>query len=482
MARIARAFAFASMERYLALVINLGATAILSRILTPAEFGVVVIGFAAAAIADGVRELSASSYVVQAQTLTKDSLRTVFTVNTGLTLVIALAFYVLATPLSHFYQLPHIDDFFHVYALGFALGPIASPITALLTREMQFGRRAFGIVAVALINAGASIVLALQGWSSMSFAWAYVISNAASSLIYPFLHRDWSFFGFNLSSWREVLKFGLFGGATRLLYLANDNLTYLIMGRFIGPAQIALLFRGGMVATFPDRILLGGAGTVALPAFSEQARKGEQLGPLYVRALEIITAAYWPALVCIGALAYPIIAVFLGSQWSESAIYAQIFVGALFFNAPTTLNYPIQVASGGIRHTTSLALFQVVVSLAVMVLAAPYGPLAVAWSLWISVPINVAASIWLVSRIAPFSFADLARGLMRSAAVAIGTAIGPLLVLTIAGTPNIGLASAAISLVLAGLGWLAALRLVNHPLLAEGLVYLNRLRARFRPG
>ena len=128
MARVARAFIFASSERYIVVLINLGTTAILSRPLTPGEFGIVIVGFAAAAISDGVRDLSASTYVVQAPAIDRTILRTVFTVNAGLTLLIAAALYALAASLSHFYRLPRLDDFFRLFALGFALGPVASTI------------------------------------------------------------------------------------------------------------------------------------------------------------------------------------------------------------------------------------------------------------------------------------------------------------------------------------------------------------------
>ena len=478
MARVGRAFIFASSERYISLLINLSTTAILSRLLTPAEFGIVIIGFAVAAIADGVRELSAATYVVQAPTINRSVLRTVFTVNAGLTLLIAATLFALATPLSHFYGLPRLEDFLRVFTLGFALGPVASPIGALMVRDMEFGRLTAAVLVVNLFTAAASIVFALRGLSFMSLAWAYVVSNAVSSIIYPAFLRDWTGFGLSLAAWREVLKFGVFGGATRLLYVVNDNINYLVLGRFISPAGIGLLYRGGMIASFPERVLLGGAGAVALPAFSEQVRNGVPLGPIYVRSIENITAVYWPATIVIGALAYPIVAIFLGDQWRKSAVYAQIFAGALLFNAPTTLNYPVQVASGAIRHTSSLALFHVLVSITTIAIVAPYGPLMIAWSFWLIMPINVAASVWLVSRVAPFSVSDFVRALCRSWLVTLATAFGPLVVVAISGTFDLPLRRAFMAVLLAASGWVIAMKLTGHPLLEQSLGYFSRIRAR----
>ena len=402
--------------------------------------------------------------------------------NAGLTILIAAALFALAAPLSHFYRLPHLDDFFRVFALGFALGPVASPVSALMVRNMQFGRRSAAALLANLLNAAASIVFALQGLSFMSLAWAYVVSSAASSIIFPAFLRDWGGFGLSLAAWREVLKFGLFGGATRLLYLVNDNINYLVLGRFISPAEIGLLFRGGMIASFPERILLGGASAVALPALSEQVRNGAPLGPIYVRSIENITAVYWPTTIVVGSLAYPIVAIFLGDQWRDSAMYAQIFAGALLFNAPTTLNYPVQVASGAIRHTTPLALFHVLVSITTIMIAAPYGPLMIACSFWLSIPVNVAASVWLVSRVAPFSVSDFVRALGRSGLVTLATASGPLLVVAISGTFDLPVLRALIAALLAASAWLIAMKLTDHPLMEQSVGYFSRIRTRLSAG
>jgi len=479
MARVSRAFVLASGERYASVVINLGSTAVLSRLLTPAEFGVVVVGFSAAAFAEGVRELSASSYIVQAPKLDRDGLRSVFVINAGFTLAIAAALYLLARPLADFYAQPPLGEFLQVFALGFALSPTGSPAAALMARNMAFGRRGAAALVVTAVNTGAAIAFALMGFSYMSFAWAYVLSNAVSAVIYPVLLRDWTMFGLSLRDWRAVLSFGLYGGATRLLYIASENASFLVMGRYLSPSGIALLFRAGMLVTFPDRVLLGAASAVALPAFSEEARKNAPVGRAYVRAVEMLTAVYWPALVVIGLLAHPIVALFLGAEWTETAVYVQIMAGAALFSAPMSLNQPVQVATGAIRATPVLALFHLAMSVGCIALAAPYGPPAVAWSVWISAPINVTASVWLVRRVAPFPLRDMMLRLLHSAVAALGAAAGPLAVIAAHGWRfDLPWLPSLLALVLAGAGWLAALVLSRHPLTGEAVAVLQRVRAR----
>jgi O-antigen/teichoic acid export membrane protein len=476
---VARAFAIASIERYASLLINLGSTAILSRLLTPGEFGIVVIGFAAAALAEAVRELGGANFIVQTGELDCKVVRCAFTISVGLTFLIAPILFLLADPIAQFYNLPQLSSFLRVFAIGFAVGPIASPVSALLARNLAFGRRGAAVLIVTIVNAGASVLLALQGFSYMSFAWAYVVSNATSTLIYPLLLGDRSIFGVSFQGWRSVLTFGVFGGTARLVGIAGENAVYLVIGRFLPPDGIGLLFRAGSLVTFPERVVVGGATAVALPAFSDQSRRGAPLGPYYVRAVEMLTAIHWPALAVIGILAYPIVRVFLGPQWPETARYVHILTGAAMFNGVMSLTYPLQVAIGAIRLTPLLALIQAGALLSCLYLAAPLGPVAVAWSFWFSVPINVGVSVWLVHRMAPFSVRDLGLCLLRSASLMVGTALGPLVVIAANNWQfDLPLLPAAIAVGLAGCGWFGALLLLQHPLLTTAFAYFDLVRTR----
>ncbi|GGC78345.1 oligosaccharide flippase family protein [Chelatococcus reniformis] len=483
MPRIIRAVALASSERYFSVLTSIGATIVLSRLLTPSEFGIGVVGFAAAALAEGVREVSASNYIVQTRHLNRSALRTVFTLNGLFTLAIAACLYGLARPLARFYNLDELQTFLQVFALGFALGLTSGPAGALMARELAFGRRGAAGLLVTVINAGAAILFALQGASYMSFAWAYVISNGASAFIYPVLLRDWTMFGISLRDWRRVLTFGMYGAATRLLNIASENAAYLVMGRFVSPGGIGLLYRAGMVVTLPDRVLLGAVSSVAFPAFSREARDGVPLGPTYVRAAELMTAIYWPALTVIGLLAFPIILTLLGAQWREAATLVQIMAGAALFNAPMGISYTVPIALGAIRLTTLLALFQALVSVLCIAAAAPYGARAIAWSAWVSVPINVGAALFLVHRVAPFSVGELAMRLAGSAAVTFGTALGPLVVIAAAGWRfDLPPLASLCAILLAGLGWLASLAGVRHPLLGHIRNVLRHSRTRLTTG
>jgi O-antigen/teichoic acid export membrane protein len=468
MANLRRALVFASGGRYVITGVNLVSTIILARLLTPAEFGISVLGTAVVGIAEAIRELGSISYLVQEKELTLRKTRTVFSISLIVTSVITILLVVLSGPLADFYRVPMLAHYIRAIALSYAIAPFAHPLYALLTRDMAFGVIAALDITTALLNAGLAICLVLLGFSFMGLAWAAVISNAAWTIMGFCVRRDFSIYVPSLGEWRSVLAFSAYGSARALLYRASESLFYLILGKLQNPSAVGLCQRALLLAKFPENVILAGIGAVALPAFSDHARHGRNLKTAYLDSVEHVTAVLWPAQIVLCMLAEPIVTLLLGSQWREVIPLMRIFAIALLFNFSNSLNYPLQVAAGGIRHTVSVALGQMAVSLTIMSFAASYGLMAVALSTILTIPFNVCLSVWLVRSLVPFGLLEFAGALKKSAICTMFSAAGPAVVL-ITRTQGTDMTVEMLGAVMmsCGAGWVVGLWLSHHPLFQE---------------
>ena len=447
------------------MVVNLGTAAVLSRLLTPAEFGISVLGASILGVAEAVRELGSVAYIVQQKDLTKVKIRTVFTVSLIVTLTMTIAILLLSEPLGRFYQIPGLARYTEIIAISYAVAPVAHPIYAILSRDLEFGKLAMLDTLTMLTNALASVAFVLLGAGYLGLAWATVISGATWTVLGLYVKRDLSVYRPSLAEWRSVLAFGAYGSATAVLYRSSESLFSLILGKFLDARAVGLFQRSIMLSQFPEKVVLAGIGAVALPAFSDHARQGGALKTAYLRAVEHVTAVQWPALLVLAILANPIVSLLFGPQWHDAIPIVQVFAVALMCNFPTMLNYPVQVAVGAIRHTAPLALAQTVFSLTILSFAAHYGLLAVALSTFITIPFNVALSVFVVRAHVPFAWREFADALMKSAVVAGSTSVGPLAVVAFSVSPAI--LTIATGMALGGVGWLAGLWLTSHPLFSE---------------
>ena len=118
-----------------------------------------------------------------------------------------------------------------------------------------------------------------------------------------------------MREWRSVIGFSVHDSAYGILSQIGEAVPYLIIGRALDAVSVGLCQRAVLLAFFPERVILAGVAAVALPAFSQQVRDGQVPKASYLKALGLITAAQWPALVTLILLADPIVRVLLGPQW-----------------------------------------------------------------------------------------------------------------------------------------------------------------------
>ena len=473
MAGIRRALALVSAERYIAMAINLGTAIIVARLLAPEEFGVFVLGSSVLSIAEVIRDLGTSNYLVQQNDLTIDKIRTAFTVTLLLTLIIACLLVALASRVESFYGIPGLGRYFYVVTVGFLTGPFVMPGWALFRRDLEFAT-IFGInVTTMLINAVAAITLAQLGYSYMSLAWASVASGTVGLLLYLFLCSDLSIFRPSVAEWRGVIAFGTYDCGTGLLYRAWEFLPYLIFGRILNSESLGLYQRAVTLCKLPENVLLASVAMVVLPAFAQKKREGHSLKESYLLGLEYVTALLWPSLLIVMLLAHPIVLVLLGKKWLEVVPLVQIIACGSLFAFPLNLSSTTLIAVGAMRHRLNLAIFLATFSICIQTVAAFYGLRAVAAATFVTAPISMIAAIFAVRLHIPFHWVELANALRRSAVVSALSAIGPFIVAVDAGaSANVSIGGALLALAVAAVGWFVGLSLTDHPILRE--IHLGR--------
>jgi O-antigen/teichoic acid export membrane protein len=452
MTSVRRAFLWASVGRYLVMVVNLAATLVIARLLAPAEYGVSVLGAAVFAVAEAIRTLGGGAYLIQKHELAPEVIRASFTISLLATLVLMLVLAVAVGPLTSFFSTPDLEAYLLVAAIGFVTGPFVYPISALMSRDMEFGRLAFVGGVSAVVNAIVGVTFAVLGFSYMSLAWASAASSIIAMVLYFSLWRDWSIFRPIFSGWCSVIAFGAHDSANALLAQIGEAVPYLIFGRALDAGAVGLCQRAALLCFFPERVILAGVGAVALPAFARQRREGQSLKASYLKVIELITAAQWPSLLLLIVLAEPIVRLLLGPRWMDVVPLMRI------------------------RYLPPVTLVQSTVAIAILAFAALHGLYAVALSTLLIVPFAGLLWLLLVRHFLQFGWLELGTAIWRSAIVTLSSAAGPLFVAVASGWEiNVPMSGAAAAL--SGAGWMGGLWLTRHPLLHEmklGLVALRR--------
>jgi O-antigen/teichoic acid export membrane protein len=467
----------AALEQYSQVIVSLAMIAVLSRLLDSTAIGIAVIGLGIGTIAFNVREFVTSEYLIQRETVSRENVRTAFTLMFGFSVLICCLLSTAAPWLADFYAQPGLSKFIYILAISGVIDAAVSTIAALLRRDMEFGAltriNALGSISNALVT----ITLAWLDFGYMSFAWG-TLASALVRMLMGFHARPvlWMYYPC-LSGWRSFFVFGGYKGASTVLDRTYEALPQLVLGRIMPLTAVGLFNRANLVCGLPDKFLLSAIFSVAFPAFAAEIRAHRSVKEAYLKIISYITALYWPALIVLAILAHPIVHIALGQTWDEAVPLVQILSIAAIFWFPNILTFPVLVALGANREAFEANFIGRGLSTIVICIASFFGLYALVLSQFIVLPFQMIISLIYVRRHVPFAWRELLAILLNSALVTIGAILGPLVVLAAHGFQfDLSIGQALIASLLSGIGWLAVLIIAKHPFLGE-LIHICGLLA-----
>lgn len=478
MSAIRRSVVASFADKYVSQVIAVATLAVMSRILTPAEIGLYMLANTVIMLADNLRLFGIGTYIVQARELDRVAIRTAFTVTLVVSIGVALAINLTASRISGFFHAPELARLVSLSTLAFCVLPFGAPLVALLQRELAFTALAWMNVAAAFINAAVTIALGATGFGAASYVWGFVAASAAATIMAILFRPDLWIFRPSLAGARRIISFGMLSSSVTLINVAYDLLPRLALGRLLGVDAVGIYARAVTVCQLPDRAIVSALQPVVLPAMAAHSRSGGHLKASYLRGLTLMSAIQWPALMMLALLADPVVRLLLGPQWGEAVPLARMIALATMALAPAFLTFPVLVATGRIRDSLLSSLIALPPSALIVIGAATIGLWQVAASMLVIAPLQMFVALLFVRRAIDLNWSELLIPARASAAMTIGTAIPAMLVLAL--SPNglaLGFGETAVAILGGGLGWLAALHLLDHPLKSELWSVLRMVRA-----
>jgi O-antigen/teichoic acid export membrane protein len=463
-----RSVFFSAIGRYGSLALQLLSIAILSRLLTPKEFGIYSAVMALMGLAQTLREFGGANYLIQKPSLSEHCIRTAFTVTFAISCSLAGVLFALRGGAAWFFAEDGLRDGIAICALNFLLLPVSVTLSALLRREMAFDAIAFCDLGANFVTAATSVALAAMGFGFMGPVWGSVAGNTAMVLLFLGCRRDMRIFRPCLRNWRDVVGFGAYSSATIIINILYQYAPQLILGRVLGFTAVGLYGRAVNVTQIFDKLVLDVLNPVIMPAISAQTRSGADLKRIYLDAIEMITALHWSFMLFVALMADPIVAILFGWQWTEVVPLVRILALASLSLFAACLTYPVLIAVGRVRDTLVLSLISVPPSLLAVFIASFFGIEAVAAVALIALPLQAFVALCFIRRRVGFRPADLVRATCKSALVAACTILGIVPTLAANGfdlaISHLGFFTATTG---ASAGWCLGLLITRHPLLAE---------------
>ena len=384
-------------------VLYLAVLAILARMLSPAEFGVVSAALVVIGVSQIVSQLGLGPALVQRPALEPRHVETAFTGSIAIGVALGVVVWAAAPAAAAFLHVPAAGPVIRVLAWVFPLQGVAVVAESLLRRDLEFRRLTQAEVAAYALGYGlVGIVLAAAGWG----VWALVAGQMAQTVI----RTAWVVAlrpprRARLGDGRSLAELLYFGGGFTLAKVANfiavqgDNL---VVARALGPTALGVYGRAYALMSAPAY----GFGTVLdnvlFPAMARIQHDPERLAAAYRRGVALLALLVLPPSVVLILVAPEFIRVALGPRWDAAVAPFQVLAIGMLFRTSYKISDSLARATGAVyRRAWRQALYAGLV-VAGAAIGQFWGVLGVAWGALVALTVNFALMAQLSLRLARF--------------------------------------------------------------------------------
>jgi len=408
--RTARGGVVTIISHGLKFALSIVATAILARLLTPQDYGLVGMVAVFTGFVAMFKDLGLSLATVQRAEISYDQISTLFWVNVTISAAIMLLMILLAPLIGWFYGEPRLILITMVTAIGFAFGGLAVQHEALLKRQMRF--YALSVIAFMSMMIGyvVGIIFAWRGARYWSLVFSQLALLASNSLGVWLVCRWRPGRPKRNTGVRSMLSFG--GNVTgyALINYVSKNCDNLIVGRAFGAQLLGLYAKATQLLSLPTDQINEPLSTVAIPALSRLADSPERYRQAYLRIMEKVIMVTMPAVMLMLATADWLVLIILGPQWGYTAkIFIFMGVAGLFQPVASTGGW-LLVSQGRVRDMLRWSLINAPISILSLLAGLPWGAVGVAASFSLGrILIANPLLFWFVGRSGPVKMGDFYR-------------------------------------------------------------------------
>ncbi len=390
--RLGRGFNWLGGATIIAKVIDFSTILVMLLYLTKQQVGIASLVVSFGMIIEALNGLGVSEALIQARSVTRLQLDTVFWYVVAAALSVSTLTVLAAPWIQVAYGVPGMATYLLVIAVKQPLVGIALIPLAIMNRDLQYGRIAGVNVFATLAAAATRLGLAALG----AGVWALVVGYAASglyTLLGALLARPFRpAMRFQLASIRPLMRFGTRAVAANLSEQVFKNIDYLLIGWFYGPSPLAVYRVAFDVAMEPAMAVGTLVSRTALPVFARVAAGRQQLGQIVTWSLRRIVILVAPLMAGLMLAADPLTALLhdeRGNSYANAAAPLKLLAAAALLRVISQLLSAVMMGTGrpglaaGLSLTTLLSL-SVGILLVGFTLPADKGIIAVA-AIWLSI-------------------------------------------------------------------------------------------------
>lgn len=396
------------------LVIHTASVAIMARLLSPEDYGMVAMVTAITGFASLFKELGLSSATIQKAEISHRQVSGLFWINAIAGIILMLVTAASAPAVAWFYNKPELIAVTLALSVSFPITSLGTQHRALLNRQMFFGRLAVINITAMLASVVAGVIVALYGgryWALVSSSLTMAVWGTLGVWMagVHFIPR----WGIKNSGIRELMRFGSSVTGFDLVNYFHRNLDNILIGRVWGAQQLGLYSRAYALMMLPISNLRQPLNAVAFPTMSKLQNNPALFRTYYMTYCSLLAFITMPLVAFFYIASDKIILLLLGSQWLDASELFGILALASFIQPVASLCGLVLLSYGKAGRFFRWGLFNAIAAVISFVAGIPWGAKGVAVAYCIVTYLILHPSLMYVFKGTPVQVGDFYRAISR---------------------------------------------------------------------
>lgn len=322
---------FTAIAKYSNIFISLIVTAILARILSPEEFGIVAIATVIIVFFNMLTEIGIGPAIVQNKELNKDDLSNIFSFTIWFGLILTIIFVLLAKPIAIYYETPILEPISYYLSIAIFFNSSQIVPNALIYKDKDFkfiALRSFSIQFFAGIIAVISVFLGFG-------IYALLINPILSSIllfIISYIKKPIKFkLYFDIKALKKILSFSIYQFLFNLINYFSRNLDKLIIGKYLNNTMLGYYEKSYRLMMLPLQTITHVVSPVMHPIFSDYQNDFKKLSDSYLKIVKLLAYIGFPLSVLLFFTSKELVLLIFGMQWERSILSFQILALSVGF-------------------------------------------------------------------------------------------------------------------------------------------------------
>lgn len=309
---------YTAISKYSSILISIGIGAILSRLLSPTEFGIVAIVIIFITFFNMLSDFGFGPAIIQNQNLDDKDIKSLFSLSLIFGSVFALLFFLLAPMIADFYSNQQLIDISRLLSICVLFYSFSVVPKALCTKKLLFKKIAVISLLIQLFSGGMAVFFALNGYSYYSLIYKSILDAFLSFLSFFILVPIKITFNIKLSSLNKILKFSVYQFMFNFINYFSRNADNLLIGRYFGASPLGYYNKSYQLMLMPVQNLTHVITPVLFPVLSEFQNDKSKIFSSYCRVVQLLAIIGFPLSVFLFFSAPDLINILFGVQWQQS--------------------------------------------------------------------------------------------------------------------------------------------------------------------